>query len=502
MRAVMVMFDSLNRHMLSAYGCDWTHTPNFARLAQRTVRFDKAYVCSMPCMPARRELHTGRPNFLHRSWGPVEPFDDSMPKILREAGVYTHLATDHYHYFEDGGATYHTKYSSYEFFRGQEGDAWIGQVKDPVVPPTVADRGLSNPMWRQDFINREHMKEEHQQPQPQTFRAGLDFIRRNVDQDKWFLQIETFDPHEPFFSQRKYKDLFAKHYDNYKGRRFDWPPYRSVQETPEEIEHCRYEYASLMAMCDAYMGNVLDLFDELDLWKDTMLIVCTDHGFMLGEHECWAKIWQPFYEEVAHVPLFIWDPRCGKKAETRQALVQTIDFAPTLLEFFGVPVPKDMTGKPLRETIARDAKVRDAAIFGVHGGQVNVTDGRYVYMRGPANEACEPLYEYTLMPTHMRNQFYPAEFIDKTELHPGFEFTKGVPVLKIRSPKPWAAANAKSSGSKITVMETVLWDLEKDPKQENRLQDGATEKRMVEHLVREMKAAEAPAEQFVRLGLA
>ncbi|MEZ4618340.1 MAG: sulfatase-like hydrolase/transferase [Caldilineaceae bacterium] len=126
MRAIMVMFDSLNRHMLPAYGCDWTHAPNFARLAERTVRFDNSYIGSMPCMPARRELHTGRYNFLHRSWGPLEPFDDSMPELLDNHGIYTHLSTDHYHYFEDGGMTYHGRYTSWDFERGQEGDPWKG----------------------------------------------------------------------------------------------------------------------------------------------------------------------------------------------------------------------------------------------------------------------------------------------------------------------------------------------------------------------------------------
>ncbi|MFW6303430.1 MAG: sulfatase-like hydrolase/transferase, partial [Candidatus Sumerlaeota bacterium] len=79
MRAIMIMFDSLNRHMLEPYGSDWVKTPNFKRLAEKTVTFDNAYVGSMPCMPARRELHTGRYNFLHRSWGPIEPFDFSTP---------------------------------------------------------------------------------------------------------------------------------------------------------------------------------------------------------------------------------------------------------------------------------------------------------------------------------------------------------------------------------------------------------------------------------------
>src|SRR5699024_4437657 len=105
MRAVMVMYDSLRLDMLPSYGGKEVELPNFRRLAERTVQFDNSYVCSLPCMPARRELHTGRPNFLHRSWGPLEPFDDSMPEILKNHGIYTRLVTDHNHYVEDGGGT-------------------------------------------------------------------------------------------------------------------------------------------------------------------------------------------------------------------------------------------------------------------------------------------------------------------------------------------------------------------------------------------------------------
>ena len=182
MKAIMVMFDTLNRHMLPPYGCDWTHAPNFARLAERTVTFDNCYVGSMPCMPARRELHTGRYNFLHRSWGPLEPFDDSMPELLSENGIYTHLSTDHLHYFEDGGASYHTRYDSWDYHRGQEGDAWIGQVEDPAEPESLnrirmRPEGLrrNDHKLRQDWINREFMDSEEKQPQAKTFGAGLEF---------------------------------------------------------------------------------------------------------------------------------------------------------------------------------------------------------------------------------------------------------------------------------------------------------------------------------------
>ena len=339
MRAIMVMFDSLNRHMLPAYGCDWTHAPNFARLAERTVRFDNSYIGSMPCMPARRELHTGRYNFLHRSWGPLEPFDDSMPELLDNHGIYTHLSTDHYHYFEDGGMTYHGRYTSWDFERGHEGDPWKGHIADPEIPPVLIERRSSNSnpqslkqMWRQDWINRGYMPTVESQPQPRTFANGIEFMRTNHDQDNWFLQIETFDPHEPFFTQQEYKDRYPHEYT---GPHFDWPAYRRVEETPEQVAHMRYQYAALLSMCDDYMGKVLNIMDELDLWKDTMLIVCTDHGFLLGEHDWWAKIVPPFYEEVAHPPLFIWDPRSRRQGVRNDALVQMIDFPVTLLDFFG-----------------------------------------------------------------------------------------------------------------------------------------------------------------------
>ncbi|HLJ57781.1 MAG TPA: sulfatase [Chthonomonadaceae bacterium] len=491
MKAIMVMFDSLNRHMLPPYGCDWTHAPNFRRLAERTLTFDRSYVCSMPCMPARRDLHTGRPNFLHRAWGPIEPFDRSMPQMLKEAGVTTHLASDHYHYWEDGGATYHTRYNTWEFFRGQEGDPWRGQVTQPPIPPNALGRHSKPDSYaRQDLINREAMHREADHPQPQTFAAGLDFIRRNADEDNWFLQIETFDPHEPFFSNRRYKERYP--YDH-NAIQFDWPWYRAVEEPPEAARHVRYEYAALLSQCDAYLGDVLDLMDRKQMWDDTVLIVWTDHGFLLGEHDCWAKVWLPFYEEIAHTPFFVWDPRTRGRGERRQALVQpSIDLAPTLLELFGVEQPPEMLGKSLAPVIECDSPVREAAIFGMHGAQVNVTDGRYVYMRGPADEANQPLNNYTLMPTAMRG-FLRDENLRRATMHAPFTFTRGVPTMQIPA-QGWTSHKGAS-------LETVLWDVQADPRQASPLADAALEAAMIGHMTRLMRECDCPSEQFDRLGL-
>lgn len=485
MKAIMIMFDSLNRRMLSPYGCDWVHTPNFDRLASRTVTFTNSFVGSMPCMPARREIHTGRYNFLHRSWGPLEPFDDSMPEILRENGVYTHMVSDHYHYWEEGGCNYHTRYSSWEMSRGQEGDPWKGHVGEIDIPDNLnGDRGR----WgRQDWVNRAYMKEEKNHPQPKTFAMGEEFLRTNYREDNWFLTIETFDPHEPYFSSDRFKELYPHDYD---GPVFDWPLYRKVTETPEQVQHCRYMSAALHSQCDYYLGRVLDLMDELDLWKDTMLIVNTDHGFLLGEHDWWAKCWQPFYNEVAHTPLFIWDPRSGKQGERRASLVQTIDLAPTLLEYFGVDIPADMQGRTLRATVESDEPVREAGLFGMFGAHVNVTDGRYVYMRAPVNPENQPCFEYTLMPTHMRHTFGVDE-LQKIDLAEPFQFTKGCPTMRIAA-RPWI--NAHDFG-------TMLFDLHSDPAQEHPIQDPQVEQQMIDHMVRLMQENDAPREQFERMGL-
>ncbi len=498
MKAVMVMFDSLNRRYLSPYAGEqhaWVRTPNFARLARHAATFDQSYVCSMPCMPARRDLHTGRPNFLHRAWGPLEPFDDSMPQMLREAGVHTHLSTDHYHYWEDGGATYHNRYRTYEFHRGQEGDLWKGQVARPDIPPlATTDRRGTN--WEQDWVNRLFMAREHEQSQAGTFAAGIDFIERNRGQDRWFLTIETFDPHEPFFSHRKFKDLYPEHYAGYRGEHFDWPPYRGVRESREVVEHLRFEYAALLSMCDAYLGEVLDTFDRHGLWDDTMLIVWTDHGFLLGEHDAYAKVWLPFYNEVAHTPFFVWDPRCGVRGERRSALVQpSIDLPVTLLNYFGLEPTADMLGRDLSEAIARDAPVRDAAMFGVFGGQVNVTDGRYVYMRAPTDSTA-PLYEYTLMPTVMRGRYTPEDMRRLVDLAEPFGFMKGCRTMRFD-------ASAKPSGMRAHPLcqQTMLFDLQTDPGQERPLRDDRAETAMIRHLRRLMEACEAPREQYQRLGL-
>lgn len=486
MKAIMIMFDTLRRSALPAYGNDWIKAPNFKRLQEKTVTFDNFYAGSLPCMPARRELHTGRYNFLHRSWGPLEPFDDSMPEILKNKGIYTHLVTDHSHYFEDGGCTYHNRYNSWEGFRGQEGDRWKTHLGDIEIPEQL-ETVKSGVSFKQNWVNRMYQQREEDLSAYKTFEAGMDFIEINKSEDNWFLQIECFDPHEPFYTSQKYKDLYPHEYN---GKYFDWPSYQPVTENSESIEHVNFEYAALVSMCDSYLGKILDYMDNNDMWKDTMLIVNTDHGLLMGEHEWWGKNVQPIYNEISHTPFFIWDPRVGIKNERREALAQTIDIAPTLLEYFGINVPNTMQGKVLKETIYNDKEIREGVLFGVHGGHVNVTNGKYVYMRSSKSSENKPLFEYTLMPTVMRN-FFSKNQLKEAKLTDEFEFAKNIPMLKM------PASTYMSSfrfGNK-------LFNVEEDPNQLNNIDDLDKEIEMLELLRKLMIESEAPKEQYERIGI-
>lgn len=501
MRAVFVLFDSLNRHMLGAYGGTRVPTPNFNRLARCSATFDNHYVGSLPCMPARRDMQTGRLSFLHRSWGPLEPFDNAFPELLGNAGVYSHLVTDHFHYWEDGGATYHTRYDSHEFVRGQEGDRWKAEVQPhwERLREIYHERQFTTKLrshQRHNIINREFIREEKDFPSVQCFERGLEFLDANRLADNWLLQIETFDPHEPFHAPARFKETFKT---GWNGPIRDWPRYGRVDDLPDECEELRANYYAVVALCDFLLGKVLDYFDRYDLWHDTALLVTTDHGFLLGEHDFWAKNRMNLYQELAHIPLFFHHPNHAQADGTRRGtLTQTIDLATTFLDLFGVKHAPEMQGRSMLPLLADDTGGPEGLLFGYFGGAVNVTDGRYTYHRFPPNLHAQDIYQYTLMPTHIFAPFSTQELAAASLAEP-FAFTKGVPLLRVPVTQKSPMHDVYGPGA-LLEDETRLYDLLSDPGQDHPIQDPAQEARLAELMRRMMHENEAPSEAFARLG--
>ena len=421
MKTLFLVLDTVRRDYLEAYGNSWVKTPNLNRLAQRGVTFDNHWVGSLPCMPARREFMTGRHNFLFRGWGPIEPYDDTLPGELRNRGVFTHLLTDHDHYFELGGENYHTAFNTWEFFRGQEHDPWISLVDRIALPEHMGQ------MTQENWKNRSTQQKEEEFSGRRTAEAAVAWLDANRDADDWFLQVELFDPHEPFYCTEEYRKMYG---DTWDGPLYDWPRYEVVQDSPEAVEHIRKCYAGLLTMTDHWVGKVLDKLDELSLFDDTLIVFTTDHGTMLAEHSYWMKNRMPMYHQLTRIPLIIHMPG-GVRAGTRcGALTQTIDLMPTFLDIYGCPAPPHIHGRSILNALNGEA-LRADAIFGYFGLAMNITDGRYVYYRNPVREDLGPLYAYTAMPVGGLNTWYPRDVHDRIEMGRYFGHTYNMPLYKI-----------------------------------------------------------------------
>jgi arylsulfatase A-like enzyme len=505
-RAIFVLFDSLNRLALGCYG-GAVPTPNFDRFAARAVTFDTHYVGSLPCMPARRDIHTGRLNFPHRSWGPLEPFDNSFAEILKRKGVHTHLVTDHAHYFEEGGATYHTRYSTWDFIRGQENDPWKAMVQPPLERfrekfserhyPFGAEIDASSHMRLQHAVNREYMREEADYPGPRCFASALEFLEVNRDADNWFLQIECFDPHEPFDAPDRFRKAFQT---GWNGGVLNWPYYEHVTNSAEEIAEIRANYAALVAMCDDYFGRLLDFMDRAGMWEDTVLFLTTDHGYLLSEHDWWGKNLQPYYEEISHIPLIVHHPGLNSLAGRRLAgLTQTYDLMPSILDCFGLEAPEEVQGESIFKLMRGEVAARPVGIFGMFGGPIGATDGRHAYYLYPEDLYAPGLHEYTLMPAHIRSMMSPAE-LQTAELVRDFGFTKEMPVLKIDALRD-ARRIPNVDGRVFENHGTKLFDLKLDPQQQHPLRNPLVERRLRDGIADVLRAHDAPPELFARYGL-
>ena len=503
MKVLLVMLDTLRRDYLEPYGTEWVKTPQIARLAERSVVCDNHWVGSLPCMPARREFMTGRHNFLERGWGPLEPFDDVLPNQLRQTTpkkVFSHIITDHYHYFYLGGEGHNSSFDSWQFERGQENDFWVSRVDLPAVPEAIG-RLKTRP---QHALNRMQQREEHEFSGPRCVEHCVQWLQDNRESDNWFVQLELFDPHEPFYVVPKYLEMYG---DTWKGPLYDWPDYGEVKDSPEAIEHITKCYAALLTMTDHWLGKVWDTLDQLNGWEDTMVVLTTDHGTMLGEHQYWMKNEMPVYNEIARIPLIVHLPGSRRAGARISALTQTTDLMPTLLDYFGAPMPPHVHGSSLKPAFESDTSVHDSIIYGYFNMALNATDGKHTYFRNPHAPDARA-YAYTAMPTRFHD-FMSREELAQAQTGRFLSHTYNIPVFKvpvIPSKVNLAGGLPHRYGGYEATDGTFdphheLFDSINDPGQQHPLGDAALVAKFEDLMRGHLERVKAPAEQFERLAL-
>ena len=524
----VVLLDSLNRHMLGSYGGDEFATPNLDRFAaERAVRFTRHVTGSLPCMPARHDILCGALDFLWKCWGSIELWETPITVQLRRAGVVTQLVTDHPHLFETGGENYHTDFTGWEYVRGHEGDPWRTWA-DPSfmgAPDRPARPALPGSWFYERSIGfagihraydtaRTHFRSEDDYPGPQTMAHAARWLRDATphhaatdDGGGWFLFVDEFDPHEPFDTPEPW---FSRYQDgSHEDAALIWPPYADGalvdgQLTESEARHIRANYGAKLSMIDHHLGRILDAFDEGDLWDDTVLIVCTDHGHYLGDErrgrDIWGKPAVPQFEPLGHTPLLVAWPG-ARPGTTVDALTTNVDIHATICDVFGVEPSHRTHGRSMAPLLDGSAtSIRESAIGGVFGSWVQVTDGRRKYARAPEGDGF-PLSmwsnRWTTMPLHIEGMHGLPDPDGRAFL----DFMPGSDIPVIRQPwtkgdrLPMWASGFRNAG------DHHCYDLDVDPDETENRAGEPIEREMLDLLRAALDEVEAPDDQYERLGL-
>ncbi|MBI3782126.1 MAG: sulfatase [Deltaproteobacteria bacterium] len=492
---IVVLMDSLNRHLLAAYGGNEFATPNLDRFARRALRFERHYSGSLPCIPARHDLLCGALDFLWKPWGSIEIWEEAITAALRRAGVVTKLVTDHPHLFEIGGENYHSDFTAWDYQRGHESDAW--QTRPDVSWMGAPSFGRGHTPYDN---SRGYFRDESDFPGPRTMAAAASWLETHAAaHQRFFLLVDEFDPHEPFDTPEPYASMYDP---DWQGPHLIWPPYMrgALQHgvlDPAQARQLRASYGAKLTMIDAWFGRVLDAIDARGLWDNTAVIVCTDHGHYLGEKDIWGKPPVPLYEPLVHTPLMIAWP--GEPVRTIAALTTTVDLHATILAVFGASVNHRTHGRSLLPLIRGTASaIREYALAGVWGREVHVVDGQWKYVRAPiATNAPLSMWSnrWSTMPVHIAPDLrlpLPDEraVLDRM---PGSR----IPVIR----QPFVAGDLLPYWALGPFSGNHLYDLGEDPSEERNLSGDAVERRLVELLRAVLDEVEAPADQFERMGL-
>jgi arylsulfatase A-like enzyme len=494
--AVVVLLDSLNRHMLGAYGGREFATPQLDRFAARALRFDRHYTGSLPCIPARHDLLTGALDFLWRPWGSIEIWERPLTGYLREAGVTTVLVSDHPHLFETGGENYHTEFSAWDYQRGHESDPWKTRP-DP--------SWLGSPSYGRGHTpyddSRGWFRGEEDFPGPRTMVSATRWIEEHSGQcERFLLFVDEFDPHEPFDTP----EPWASRYDpSWEGPHLIWPPYvlgglaRGVL-SEREARQLRACYGAKLSMIDAWLGRLLDALEARGLFEDTAVFVCTDHGHYLGEKDLFGKPACPVYEPLGHTPLLVAWPGAAPRAI--EALTTNVDLFATWMEMFGCTPRHRSHGVSLLPLIGGGASsVRDWALLGVWGREVHLVEGRHKYARAPAGPN-EPLSMWSNRWSTMPIPRLPKLRLPAPDERARLDRMPGSQVPVIR--QPFRAGDLLPYWAYGPFHGHQLYDLENDPEEQENLAGTPVEKQLAERLRAALQSVEAPNDQLLRLGLA
>jgi arylsulfatase A-like enzyme len=438
-----IMSDDHDADAISAYNNTLIATPNIDRLAKEGMLFKRAFVGNSICGPSRATLLTGQHSHKNGVLNNRNRFDssrNSLPKLLQQAGYQTAVIGKwHLH-------SYPTGFDYWKILPGQglyvnpriinmNGDTttYKGYATDVITDEAL--NWLRNRDGNKPFLLLLHHKAPHR-----YFLAPLKYIEQYHDKTfpepatlytdtaghgtAWQLQTMSILPDMKLSSDLKVDPKYLMNIPALKPDSAEIAYYNSIMNRIPEPDRSRIkaiyakrgeviqreqptgkkllqykfqwylqDYLACVASIDENIGRVLDYLDSARLTSNTMVMYTSDQGFYLGENGWFDKRWM--YDVSMQTPLLVRWPGHIKPASISNAMVQNIDFAPTMLQAAGSTVPNWMQGLSLAPVLTGKQKALSRANLYYHFYEYNA-DHTVLQHLGIRGERYKLIYFYTV----------------------------------------------------------------------------------------------------------
>lgn len=397
---IFMMTDDHTTQAISCYGSKLASTPNLDRLANEGVRFDNCYATNALSGPSRACILTGKFSHVNGFTDNSSVFNGNQPtfpSLLREAGYQTAIIGKWHLISEPKGFDYwcilsgqHEQGDYYkpDFCENGKDIQEQGYVTDVITDKTIdflEHRDKSKPfcvMYHQKAPHRNWMPAQRYLgifndrvfPEPENLfddysergRAAKeqDMSIAKTMTDAWDLKLLTHDEIMKLPDDNKFKKVYkrmtpaemAKWDSTYAERiaQFRKGGMNDKQLISWKYQQYMRDYLATAQAVDENVGRLLDYLEKTGELDNTIIVYTSDQGFFLGEHGWFDKRFM--YEECQRMPLMVRYPKAIKPKSVSNAICMNVDFAPTFLDFAGIPVPADIQGHSLKPVLQAEGK--------------------------------------------------------------------------------------------------------------------------------------------------
>ncbi|MFY0687398.1 MAG: sulfatase-like hydrolase/transferase [Cyclobacteriaceae bacterium] len=379
---IFVLTDDQPYGYMGCTGNQVVKTPNLDQLASEGVLFTNAHVTSAICTPSRASILLSQHerkhgiNFNSGTSLSEEGWEDTYPAHMRKAGYYSGWIGKNHVPVGQGG--YKSGFMEQQFDFWYAGHGHLGFY--PKKRHKIFENASSDSQVEiiaegvENFLSNE-----------QKMEGVISFFDARPDDQPFVLSVSFNLPHgagvrsmeqraaDSDIYKSLYRDQDIPRVNHYLAKQAIETPKIPLSihhvadrqagynyaDTPAEVRERTIRQYQAMTGIDQMIGGMREMLKKQGLDKNTVIIFTSDHGLMMGQHGLGGKA--VVYEQVTHVPMIVFDPkRKGKRGTKMDALVQTIDVAPTMLAMAGIPIPDSFQGEDLRTLLDGEVdQIRD-----------------------------------------------------------------------------------------------------------------------------------------------